>query len=128
MRYRKLSESGDYQFGHSGGDFWRDVPDAVGQAVKTRLWLFRGEWFADTGDGTPWGGFPLSDLVVAQGQILGEWADQMRDLEIKRRILGTEGVQSLIDYSSAYDAAARRLSISARISTIYGATSVAVTL
>lgn len=128
MRYRKQSDTGDYTFGHSGGDFWRDVPDAVGQAVKTRLWLFRGEWFADTSDGTPWGGFPLNDLVVAQGQILGEWANQMRDLEIKRRILGTEGVQSLIEYFSTFDATTRRLQVSARISTIYGATSVAVSL
>lgn len=128
MKYRKLSASGDYQFGHSGADLWSNVPDVVGQAVKTRLWLFRGEWFADTEDGTPWGGFPINDLVVAQGQILGEHTELTRDLAIKQRILGTPGVLSMLQYFSTFDGNTRIMTVNTTINTIYGVTQLAVSV
>jgi hypothetical protein len=120
MRYRQLTSSGDYQFGHSGGDFWFNVPEAVGQAVKTRLLLFRGEWFADTSEGTPWGGFPLNDLVVAQGQILGKNTLITADVAIKTAVLQTQGVIGIRDYFSSFDPNKRSLSVGMVIDTIYG--------
>ena len=45
MKYRKLTENGDYAFGRGGADMHADTPEAVGQAVLTRLRLFAGEWF-----------------------------------------------------------------------------------
>ena len=40
MKYRKLTENGDYAFGRGGADMHADTPEAVGQAVLTRLRLF----------------------------------------------------------------------------------------
>ena len=37
MKYRKLTENGDYAFGRGGADMHADTPEAVGQAVLTRL-------------------------------------------------------------------------------------------
>src|SRR5260364_424406 len=54
MRYRRLDAAGDYAFGRGLSDFEQDTPEAVAQAVKTRLALRFGEWFLDTSDGTPW--------------------------------------------------------------------------
>ena len=33
MKYRKLTENGDYAFGRGGADMHADTPEAVGQAV-----------------------------------------------------------------------------------------------
>jgi hypothetical protein len=120
MRYRKLTAEGDMQFGHGSGDFWHNVPDAVGQAIKTRLLLFTGEWFLDTAAGTPWGGFPLSELVVRQGQILGEHTQLSRDMAIKERVLTTEGVTNIANYGSSFDPDARTFRINMVVDTIYG--------
>lgn len=51
---RKMSSTGDYVFGHGSADYYRDVPNAVGQRAGTRLRMFAGEWFLDLTDGTPW--------------------------------------------------------------------------
>ena len=32
MKYRKLTENGDYAFGRGGADMHADTPEAVGQA------------------------------------------------------------------------------------------------
>jgi hypothetical protein len=120
MRYRKLDQSGDMQFGHGAGDFWHDQPDGVGQSVKTRLLLFSGEWFLDTVAGTPWGGFPLNDLVVQQGRILGEHSQIMSDAVIRERILSTNGVTGIAVYGSYLDPNTRAYSVNATIDTIYG--------
>src|SRR5215467_12927210 len=121
MRYRKLDADGDMQFGHGAGDFWHDQPEAVGQSVKTRLLLFAGEWFLDTKAGTPWGGFPLNDLVVKQGRILAEHMQLTRDAAIRERILTTRGVVAITDYGSFIDPDSREYSANAYIDTIYGA-------
>jgi hypothetical protein len=120
MRYRKLDANGDMQFGHGAGDFWHDVPDAVGQSVKTRLLLFSGEWYLDTVAGTPWGGFPLNDLVVLQGRILGVHTQLSRDAAIRSRIMTTFGVIQITNYGSSVDPDSRAYSVNATIDTIYG--------
>jgi hypothetical protein len=120
MRYRKLDANSDMQFGHGAGDFWHDQPEGVGQSVKTRLLLFSGEWFLDTTAGTPWGGFPLNDLVVQQGRILGVHTQLSRDAAIRDRIITTEGVVALVDYFSSVDPDTRAFSVEAIIDTVYG--------
>jgi hypothetical protein len=120
MRYRKLDENSDMQFGNGSADFWHDVPDAVGQAVKTRLLLFRGEWFLDTSEGTPWGGFPFNEAVVRQGQILAEHTRLTRDMAIKERVIRTQGVVGIVDYGSSFDPDTRGFSVGMIIDTVYG--------
>jgi len=102
MRYRKLSNSGDYQLG-----VWlENTPETVAQAVLTRLKLWRGEWFMDTSEGTPY-----------MQNILGH--NTSYDLELKARILGTQGVVELTDYSSVVDRD-RNLIVTCTLSTLYG--------
>lgn len=107
MRYRKLDANGDYTLG-TGADFYRDQPEAVAQAVGTRLKLWTGEWFLDKTEGTPY------------NQILGKSDPLTRDALLKERILGTAGMQAIDDYSSDFNGDARRFTVSATIDTIYG--------
>lgn len=117
MRYRKLDADGDYTIG-TGVDFLVNSPETVAQAVKTRLALWRGEWFVDTRDGTPW----ATDIL---GKRL---RGRSPDSAIKQRILGTEGVLSIESYSSTFDGESRRFSVTTTISTIYGTTTLSETL
>ena len=115
MRYRKLTPNGDYQFGNGQLDFYRDVPEAVGQSVKTRLLLWLGEWFLNTDDGTPY----------MQG-ILGKYSKDVADTTIQDRILNTTGVVDLSNYLSNVDVENRNLSVQTEIDTIYGPTQVQI--
>lgn len=106
MRYRAHSPDGDYVFvGQS--PFLIDTPAAVAQAIKTRLRLAAGEWFLDDREG-----FDLS-------QVLGNNTQATRDLEVKRVILGTDGVTALVSYFSQVDSQ-RRFTVEARVDTAYG--------
>jgi len=117
MRYRKLTPGlrqsvfGDYTFGRGPQNFWVDVPDAVGQAVLTRLKLETGQWFLDLEEGTPW-----------NTQVLGKYTEDVRDPILRARILQTQGVKELIDYSSNLNRETRGFSVSAIVDTIYGRT------
>lgn len=126
MRVRKLDANGDMQFGHNSADIWFNAVEGVGQAIKTRLMLFRGEWFLDITEGMPWGGFPLNDQVVAQGQVLGSHTRETRDFAIKDTVLGTPGVLNIIDYSSTVDPNIRKFSVVMTVSTLYGGIAIKV--
>lgn len=115
MRYRKLSPTGDYQFGNGQADFYRDVPDAVSQAVKTRLLLWLGEWFLDIEEGTPY----------LQG-IVGKHTQQQANDIIQTRTLRTQGVRDMSDYEAQTDAETRAMGVTFTIDTIYGPTQVEV--
>ncbi len=115
MRYRKLSPTGDYVFGGGQQDFYRDVPEAVGQACKTRLLLWLGEWFLNTESGTPY----------LQG-ILGKHSQEEADSTIQTRVRGTQGLVEIQNYSSELDREQRALSAQFDVDTIYGPTAVEV--
>jgi hypothetical protein len=117
MRYRRLDPDGDYVFGGQQADFHRDTPEGVAQAVATRLRLMRGEWFLDQREGMPW-----------QTEVLGKLRRGLHDSAIRQRILATPGVTSLSDYSSVLDTDTRALSVSVRVTTVYGNTTVQATL
>ena len=118
MRYRKLSEptdtdpGGDYTFAQGPNNFWINQREAVAQAVKTRLLLEQGEWFLDKSEGTPY-----------DTQILGMGKTPLYDQAIRARILGTQGVTGIADYSSTLDTT-RNLKVRAVIDTVYGQTTV----
>jgi len=116
MRYRQLDANGDYVLGNNA--FLINSPEAVGQAVLTRLNLFLGEWFIDITDGTPW----LTEILGKR------FSTTNPDAAIKQRILGTQGVTEITDYSSAYNGNARSITVNATLNTIYGATTITGTL
>lgn len=109
MIYRGLDDNGDYTFGSGLSNYLHNSPEAVAQAVQTRLKLWEGEWFIDITEGTPY----LSGIM---GKYTFETIDQL----IKMRILGTLGVISIDEYQGIYDGNNRSYTISATISTTYG--------
>lgn len=111
MRYRKLDDSGDYSFGKGSADFYANQPEAVAQAVKTRLDLWLGEWFLDTTDGMAW-----------RTKVLGKYTQQAYDAAIQSRILGTDGVTEITAYQSVFDSSIRKLNVTVTINTAYGTT------
>jgi hypothetical protein len=115
MRYRKLDASGDYTFG-TGADFHVNTADTVAQAISTRLKLWRGEWFVDQTDGTPY-----------LEEVLGK-RTRSPDIAIKQRILGTLGVTEIQTFTSSYDGTTRRFAVSATVQTIYGPVTVSEVL
>jgi hypothetical protein len=115
MRYRKQDQNGDYVFGNGQGDFFKDSPEAVAQAVKTRLLLWKEEWFLDIDEGTPY----------LQG-VIGKHSEETRDTVIRTRILNTEGMRSILSYERTIDPETRKLSLSVSIDTIYGNTTIQV--
>lgn len=114
MRYRQLSPTGDYTIGKP---FFIDNPQAVQQAIATRLKLWLGEWFLDNSDGTAW----LTG-------VLGERYNKVPDAVIKRRILGTPGVTSIVSYSSNFNGPTRVLTVTATVQTLYSVTPVPVSI
>jgi hypothetical protein len=110
MRYRKLDANGDMTFGRNQDNIWRDVPDAVGQAVLTRLRLQQGDWFLDRREGTPW-----------KTKVLGKYTQSTKDPVIRARIVGTRGVSRLLAYASqTVMDPDRTFHVQATIDTIYG--------
>lgn len=115
MQQRQLSPTGDYTFG-TNQPFLNNTPQCVAQAVLTRLKLMTGEWFLDTSEGTPY-----------EGQILGHNTGPTRDIAIRIRILGTQGVVRIVQYASALDSK-RRFTVAAVIETQYGQAALSTTL
>jgi hypothetical protein len=106
MRYRQQDAAGDYVFmGRS--PFLIDSSEAVVQAIKTRLTLFVKDWFVDLREG------------VDLSKILGYHTQNTRDLELKKRILGTKGVTMLVSYTSEVTSS-RSFIVRATVNTSYG--------
>lgn len=111
--YRKLDENGDYMFGRRD-EFYSDV-EAVAQAVKTRLLHFRGEWWENVLDGTPF----FQDVA---GQFFASINAARRvDLIFSQRINGTMGVVEITEFDSRIDPQTRTYSASVSVRTIYDA-------
>jgi hypothetical protein len=108
MKYRTLSPTGDYQLGRSGL-FFIDTPEAVAQAVRTRLLLVSGEWFLDSTEGTPY-----------PDQVLGTHTQAVRDIVLRSRVLDTVGVSEITNYYSTV--VQRAMSVHVTLTTAYGVT------
>lgn len=107
MKVRRLDKDGDMMFGHGKADFLSNSPDAVAQNVATRLQLWRGTWFIDSSEGTPW----LQEALGKKAAV---------EAVIRARILGTPGVVSIESLESIFDPDTRSLSVQAKINTAYG--------
>ncbi|MDU5474032.1 MULTISPECIES: hypothetical protein [unclassified Pantoea] len=113
MRYRREDDGGDYTFGQ-GDDTWLiNSPEAVAQAVKTRFLLWRGQWFLDTTEGTPW-----------IQSVLGKQKPETYKLAIRQRILDTRDVNSILSFDTTLNTSSRRVIFTATIDTLYGTTTV----
>lgn len=115
-RYRKLSPTGDYMFGHGELDFFVNSPELVAQSILTRLSLNKGAWFLNLDEGTPY------DTAV-----LGSNTSQSRDAAIRNRIAETPGVLIIDEYNSEV-LPGRRFRVTAKVTTIYGIAQVDTTL
>jgi hypothetical protein len=113
MRYRKLDKDGDMVFGHSAKDFYQDSAEAVGQSVLTRLRLWRGEWYLDTSDGTPY-----------LQEILGRGKEASAVQALYKRVRETEGVANILNFQDSYDPETRKMTFEIEIETDYGAITV----
>jgi hypothetical protein len=113
VRVRPLSPTGDYTI---GVPFLVNTPSAVAQCIRTRLQLWLGEWFADTTQGTPY----LTG-------VLAERYGKNPDSVIKQRILGTQGVTSIVAYSSTFDPGSRLFTVNAQVLTQYSTTPISIT-
>lgn len=108
MRYRQESPTGDYTFGQGEANFLINTPATVAQAVKTRLLLFLGEYFADLTVGMPW-----------DTEVFGFNTASIYDAVIQQQIAQTKGVESIVNYSSSLNRTTRVLTINCTINTIF---------
>lgn len=82
----------------------------IAQTIATRLKLFKGEYFRDITDGTPW-----FQSILGKG---GTFAQ--RDAYIKNRVIQTEGVAQLVQYDADFDQNSRAYPINMQVLTDYG--------
>lgn len=113
MRYRREDANGDYTFGGGDNTFLTDSPECVAQAIKTRFALWRGQWFLDLTEGTPY-----------MQSVLGKQHSDVYTLAIRERIQDTPGVLSILSFSSHYDETRRRVTFTSSVNTPYGQTTV----
>jgi len=114
VKYRKEIDN-DYAFGRGDSAFLSNSAQAVAQAVKTRLSLWRGEWFLDTAEGTPY-----------VQSVLGKNSEDVYSLAIRDRISGTQGVKAITAFNTQNNSSSRRLTYSVTLDTIYGEVTVDV--
>lgn len=105
MKYRELDVSGDMQL----NKYLENTPEAVAQAVLTRLRLWSEEWFLDVTDGTPW-------LQL----VLGHGTQNTAIQAIRKRILDTEGVESITNLEFSQNPDTRELVVAVQMKTAYG--------
>lgn len=111
MKYRRLTNTGDYSFGSPNQNFIYDI-NAVGQAIQTRLTLFLDTFWRDLSDGIPmfqriWGTSASAANLLTVDNI------------IQQRIRGTEGVTELLSYTSQFNRDTRQYTFEAQVQTIY---------
>lgn len=100
---------GDMMFGKNLDNFARNAQSCA-QNVVTKLRFFLGEWFLDTGFGTPW----FQDIFrkpVNQG---------LAEADIKAVIYSVTGVNQILSFSFVLDHVSRTATIRCNLDTIYG--------
>lgn len=85
------------------------------QRIAITLLTYKGEWFANINFGVPY----LQTQSVARG-ILGKVSQALFDSEIKKAILGVEGVSAILRYSSQVSPQERTINIQFTVQTDSG--------
>lgn len=112
MKYRKLDENGDYTFGNNSFDYI-EKDEAIAQAIKTKLYLFYGEWWEDISLG-----LPMFQSIL--GQVSNNNLRQTVILLCAEQINLVEGVTSVDSIS--VDISARKLGLTIDVTTENGTT------
>lgn len=96
----------------SGGTFRLATGAAqVVQQVRSRLLFYTGEWFLDTNAGTPY----FQQIFIKPANLANI------ESIFKTRILRTEGVESIENFTLGYEGGSiRKLTVSASVNTTYG--------
>lgn len=110
MKYRRLGNNNEPVMGQGQQDFISGV-EAVGQAVVTRLRLFRGEWWEDTGIGLP--------LWQSMLGILGVRKDSI-DRILQDYILQTINITNISEVYSSFNQTSRGYQFYCEADTIFG--------
>jgi hypothetical protein len=100
-------------FGHSAKDYFQNTPEAVAQSVLTRLRLWRGEWYLDTEEGTPY-----------MQEILGKNKEASAVSALYKRVRETEGVTAITNFQTSFNPDTRKMSFEIEIETEYGSATV----
>lgn len=111
MRVRRLDDNWDMTFGQGRANI-ATGPESVAQRVRQRLLLLQNEWFLDVEDGVPY----LQEIMVKPANL------PRVEYIIKRRILETEGVTEIREFSMSLDRDKRGLSVSATVANEFGET------
>lgn len=112
MKYRKLGKDGDYVFGNNSSDYI-EKDDAIAQAIKTKLYLFYGEWWEDISIG-----LPMFQSIL--GQVSNSNLRQTVILLCAEQINKVAGVTNVDSIS--VDISARKLSLTIDVTTENGTT------
>ena len=112
MKYRKLDEDGDYVFGNNSYDYI-EKDKAIAQAIKTKLYLFYGEWWEDISLG-----LPMFQSIL--GQVSNNNLRQTVILLCAEQIDKVTGVTNVDSIS--VDISARKLSLTIDVTTENGTT------
>lgn len=110
IRSRALGKNNEPQYGQGRNNYLTDI-DAVGQNIKTSLLLFKGEWWSDTGDGTPWWQSILGTSNKGIDRI---------NLILQSRILAQPFVTGIQNLQSSIDPSTRTLSFYCEVLTQFG--------
>lgn len=86
---------------------------AVGQAIKTRLLLFEGEWWENLNDGTP-----MFQEIISQRASPG--GQQIMALALTQRIAGTPYVSAVQNVSVTYNQVTRAFTYRCTVQTSFG--------
>lgn len=115
MSVRRLDSSGEPIFGR-GVAIIPTSSEEVAVRLGMRLKLMKEEWFLNRNEGVAW-----LDRGSGEARIFGASADQqLLESEVKRTVLETDGVASLILYQQAFDHETRRATVKFTATDIYG--------
>lgn len=120
MRYRRLDENYDYSFGRGLSDYLEDSvgsPDAIAQAIKSCLLLFKGEWWESMTEGLPLWQKILGRRIKNKQVINNIITTRIRELRLPN---GEYAIKRIINVNSVYDSTTREYSFSCLVDTVFG--------
>lgn len=107
MIFRALDADGDWTFGKGINSFLTNSA-AMAENLKTRIRTWKGECFFALEEGVDWNNY------------LGIGTKDLLDMDLRRVILGSDGVIRIDAYTSILDTTSRTLTVQATLFTVFG--------